>query len=227
MVGESACTLLALDAPDLLKSVGVAASIIGTISAALTVVATRTVPWIRAKRGARLVKNSLTGQLYTPEGVNRSLRYYVSPDCQDLDPAGGEEPRLVLGVRQKLFDLLDRALGSGTEYRYIILLADSGMGKTSALLNYHVRHLRKLRKPFNLAVIPLGIPDADERIAAIEDKPETVLFLDALDEDTQAIVDHVERLRLLMRRLGTSSGSSSAVALSSLLKRRRYQAGQA
>jgi hypothetical protein len=199
MLGESPYRLLLLEAPELLKSISVATSIIAAVFGVLTVVATRTVPWIRAKRGARLVKNSLTGQLYTPEGVNRSLRYYLSPDCQDLDPAGGEEPRLVLGVRQKLFDLLDRALGSGTEYRYIILLADSGMGKTSALLNYYVRHLRRLRKLFKLAVIPLGIPDADERIVAIEDKPGTVLFLDALDEDTQAIVDHVERLRLLIQ----------------------------
>jgi hypothetical protein len=93
---------------------------------------------------------------------------------------------------------LDHALSENTEFGYIILLADSGMGKTSSLLNYYVRHLRGFHKPFKLVVIPLGIPNADDQIAGIEDKPGTVLFLDALDEDTQGTVDHVERIRLLL-----------------------------
>jgi hypothetical protein len=45
----------------------------------------------------------------------------------------------------------------------------------------------------------LGAPDADDRIAAVEEKERTILLLDALDEDTQAIVDHIERLRILIR----------------------------
>ncbi|MBC6951009.1 hypothetical protein DWB58_24030 [candidate division KSB1 bacterium] len=77
----------------------------------------------------------------------------------------------------------------------MILLADSGMGKTSFLLNYYARHLRQRRKKFDLALVPLGIPDADARIKEIANKNNTVLFLDALDEDTLAIVDHVARLR--------------------------------
>ena len=47
--------------------------------------------------------------------------------------------------------------------------------------------------------MPLGIPDADKRIADIPDKKNTVLFLDALDEDTLAIVDHAARLRDLLK----------------------------
>lgn len=47
-------------------------------------------------------------------------------------------------------------------------------------------------------MVPLGIPDADERIKKIENKAKTSLFLDALDEDTRAMVDHIERIRLLI-----------------------------
>jgi hypothetical protein len=93
-----------------------------------------------------------------------------------------------------LFSAVDRLLNGPTESKYLILLADSGMGKTSFLLNYFARYLRRWRKPFYLQVIPTGIKDADSRIRKIKNKPDTVLFLDALDEDTLAIVDHRQRL---------------------------------
>jgi hypothetical protein len=101
-------------------------------------------------------------------------------------------------VNQKLFEKLDEVLGTESEYRYIILLADSGMGKSSALINYCARHLRKIKKTYKIALIPLGVAEADQRIKEIDDKKNTVLFLDALDEDVLAIADHIERLRLLV-----------------------------
>lgn len=173
-------------------------SIFGTLVTIATTLSTKTVPWFAAKLKSRSVAKRL-GPEFTVAGIHRSIRYYVRALCQDLDPAGGEEPRLVFGVQQKLFEALDKVLTHPTEYNFVILLADSGMGKTSALINYYARHLRRFRKPFNLCLIPLGIPDADERIAAIKDRAGTVLFLDALDEDTLAIVDHVERLRTLLQ----------------------------
>jgi hypothetical protein len=59
--------------------------------------------------------------------------------------------------------------------------------------------VKRVRKPYQIALIPLGIPDADQRISAVTDKPNTVLFLDALDEDTLAIVDHAERVRMILQ----------------------------
>jgi hypothetical protein len=47
-------------------------------------------------------------------------------------------------------------------------------------------------------VVPLGIPDADEYVAKIPDQQNTVIFLDAFDEDTKAIKDHRQRLLELM-----------------------------
>jgi hypothetical protein len=103
-----------------------------------------------------------------------------------------------VGVRAKLFDVLDNALSHTTQDRYFILLADSGMGKTSALLNYYVRHTRRWKQRYNLALIPLGIHDVDKRIASIENKGNTVLLLDALDEDPLARVNYAQRLQLLL-----------------------------
>jgi hypothetical protein len=168
----------------------------------ITVLVTRTWPWLKAKIDSRSVEKHAGAELYPAVNVERTIRYYVRPKCQDIDPSGGEEPRLVYGVKQDLFNALDDALNHPTEYRYLMLLADSGMGKTSAMINYYVRHIRswrRWRRKYNLVIIPLGIPDADERIAAVENKSETIIFLDALDEDTLAIVDYVERLRLLIK----------------------------
>ncbi|ETR67688.1 MAG: hypothetical protein OMM_11322, partial [Candidatus Magnetoglobus multicellularis str. Araruama] len=83
--------------------------------------------------------------------------------------------------------------------RYLLILADSGMGKTSFFLNYYARNLKRAKgKQSQIAIIPLSIKDPDTYIEKIENKSETILFLDAFDEDTLAIVDHRERIRELM-----------------------------
>lgn len=93
-------------------------------------------------------------------------------------------------------------LENSEENRYLILLADSGMGKTSALMNYYLRNAHRLRRKFHIKVIPLGIKNPDEHISRIEKKRDTVLFLDAFDEDVRAILDHRERLRIILSLTG-------------------------
>lgn len=182
---------------DLLPIVQIS-SIAGTVLTIATTIITRTAPWLRSKITSHRASRRL-GTILTQGQIERTIRYYVEPMCQDVDPAGAEEPRLVFGVRQPLFKALDAVLSHPAEFRYIFLLADSGMGKSSALINYYVRNLRRLHSPVQLELVPLGTPNVDERIAAIADKQNKVLFLDAFDEDTLAIVDHTERLRDLIR----------------------------
>jgi len=158
---------------------------------------TKVLPWWRTRRDRRSLAKHCS-EYYTSGVIERSTQFYIEPLCQDLDPAGSEEPRRVAFIpKVNLFKVIDDLLGQQSEHRYLILLADSGMGKTSFLLNYYARHLRK-RRQFEIALVPLGIPDADARIQQITNKRNTVLFLDALDEDTLAIVDHKERLRHLL-----------------------------
>ncbi|HXF41870.1 MAG TPA: hypothetical protein VN687_19285, partial [Blastocatellia bacterium] len=185
---------------DSLKSLAQIVAILGGVAAIVVILLTRTWPWLKAKLDRRSIQRRIGAEAFTPANIEQSLRYYVTPFCQNIDPAGGEEPRAHLSVKQNLFEALDDALSRQTEYRYLILLADSGMGKTSALLSYYARHIRRLRRKarFHLAVIPLGIPNADELIGAVENKRDTVLFLDALDEDTLANVDHIVRVRDLL-----------------------------
>jgi hypothetical protein len=116
-----------------------------------------------------------------------------------VDPAQEAEIRQVVATEETLFAAVDKHLAKDNPHRHLLLLADSGMGKSSFVLNYYARTQRLSKnKRQRLAVVPLGIPDADEYIAKIPDQQNTVIFLDAFDEDTKAIKDHRQRLLELM-----------------------------
>ena len=137
---------------------------------------------------------------YDEETIKQSTKYYISPKCSNIDPAQEEEIRQALmATRESLFDKIDYFLDHDSSKRHLLILADSGTGKTSFVLNYYAYNLRRSgNKSQNLFLVPLGLKDADIQISEYENKNETVIFLDALDEDTKAIEDHRTRIRYLM-----------------------------
>lgn len=123
---------------------------------------------------------------------------YLIPYCSNVDPSDREDLRNTVAVREQVLDALDRELRA-EDKRHILVLADSGMGKTTLLLNLVAREQR--RKPGlrrRLALVPLGEAGALERVNAIPHKRETVLLLDAFDEDPRAIEDAALRMEALM-----------------------------
>jgi hypothetical protein len=175
---------------------------IGTIAAAVGAIAT-TRKWLIQKYYDYLdhknLQKRIGAELYTKAEISRATRFYVEPDCQSIDPSGSEDFRKTYAIRQKAFEALDQLVSASTEYRYTILLGDSGMGKTTLLLNYYARNYRKKHKALNIRLVPLGYKDADGVIAETSDRSNTVLFLDAFDEDTKAIENHRQRLAELLK----------------------------
>lgn len=157
------------------------------------------VRWRERQRRYKL-ERSLNSADYTVQDIERAVTYYVAPECQVVDPSGSEDFRRVYPVRQNLFEVVDDLLNKQTVNRFSLLLADTGMGKTSFLLNYYARHWQdnRRRNRFSITLIPLGTGGALAKIAAVPNKAETVLFLDALDEDTLALADHKQRFRALV-----------------------------
>ena len=154
---------------------------------------------IRAWRVRRLLEREFGADLYLAESIQRSTRYYIQPDCSSVDPADEADLRGLVTSREDLFSVVDRFLTRESSHRHLILLADSGMGKSSFVLNYYAANrLRSRTKRFRLAVVPLGHPDTSEYIKKIELKRETVLLLDAFDEDPAAITNYHARLDELM-----------------------------
>jgi hypothetical protein len=172
--------------------------IIGLVSSFVTIFTLFRKPlgWVLARRLNKLyIRKSIIPGVRIPEDFENSSRYFIPPMCQDVDPFAEEDYRAVRAVKQPLFEVLDEALRHTGHNKHIILLADSGMGKTTALLNYCLRHYRRLRRrDFNLKFVPLSDHKADSLIDSIEDKGNTVLVLDALDEDERAVSDHAQRL---------------------------------
>lgn len=134
--------------------------------------------------------------------IEASMRWYIRPDCCNIDPAAEVELRHALfAVRSDLFEAMEHFLTSDdVPNRHLFLLADSGIGKTSFLLNYfaYSERLRAIKRAPPIAMVALNVPGSDERIREVKDKDRHVLFLDAFDEDTKAIADHHQRIRDLM-----------------------------
>jgi hypothetical protein len=84
------------------------------------------------------------GNAYTNQEIKESLWYYIEPFVQTDDPSKGNEPSATVNIKNKLFTVLDEIFSEESAYRYAVLLADAGMGKTSALMSYTARHTRAL-----------------------------------------------------------------------------------
>jgi len=86
---------------------------------------------IRAWRVRRLLEREFGADLYLAESIQRSTRYYIQPDCSSVDPADEADLRGLVTSREDLFSVVDRFLTRESSHRHLILLADSGMGKSS------------------------------------------------------------------------------------------------
>ena len=116
---------------------------------------------IRSWHSRQTLRQRLGAESYDAEDLINATSLYIEPDAQNLDPSGGEDFRFMLGVREPLFSVIDRYLGTPGKHKYIILLADSGMGKTSFALNYYARHWRHAKGSYHLVLVPLNRQSAD------------------------------------------------------------------
>ena len=150
----------------------------------------------------RIFKNNAETALFDSEDIKRSTHCYIEPNCSNVDPSREAEPRHLIIIENNIFDAVDKYLSTETPeknaYHHILILADSGMGKTSFVLNYYVKNKKKKHHQHTIYIVPLGKPNADEFIKNVPNKKEVIIFLDALDEDQQAIQDYHKRIGELM-----------------------------
>jgi hypothetical protein len=110
---------------------------------AVTGVGTRLVKWLivryHAWRYETILGKSTKG--FEPGVINRATRWYIIPRCQRTDPNATEDSSPPAKT-EKLYGTIDRMLADPANNKFIFLLADSGMGKTSFLLNYSAYHNR-------------------------------------------------------------------------------------
>lgn len=136
--------------------------------------------------------------MYTRDDILGATKFFIEPDCQSVDPSNGDDLRRAYSTREPSFTALRSLFQSEGNEKYTLILGDSGMGKTTLLLNYYARHYRKARPPFGLAIVHLGRNEADRTIESLRDRSNTILLLDAFDEDMLAIENHRNRLHSLL-----------------------------
>lgn len=156
---------------------------------------------IRAFFSSRRLEKKLSQGPFDNGTISRAIKYYVRPMCSNADPSVEEEPlQAISKVREPLFKFLDRYLShSDGRRKYLLLLADSGMGKTSFFINYFHYRNRYLSRRKNVCLVSLAQSDCMQHISRIDRKESIDLFLDALDEDVAAYGRVVERITELLK----------------------------
>ncbi|HRX72040.1 MAG TPA: SUMF1/EgtB/PvdO family nonheme iron enzyme [Candidatus Competibacteraceae bacterium] len=124
-------------------------------------------------------------------------RFYVEPKCQHHNPADYHEDEASISyVKTPIFttinDFLNREVAIRDGRTQLFILADAGMGKTSLLVMLKLTHLLAFWPPgYDCLLLKLG-SDTLEVVRQHPNKANTVLLLDALDEDPTAW-GHIEQ----------------------------------
>lgn len=145
---------------------------------------------------------------YSENEIKNAVKNYVETNCQSVSSTISNEPNQTFAFvpKEKILPFfIDKAFkNSSGDFKYFIILADSGMGKTTFLINLVLTFNKKNRKLINyfswtknqMLLIPLADKDALDIISDkdINEKRKTILLLDAFDEDTNAVINYRKRM---------------------------------
>ena len=102
---------------------------------------------------------------YTEDEIKNAVRFYIEPDCSQMDPAGESDIRQAVLLRDKLFKNVNKFIDSGVVDKHLLVLADSGMGKTAFTLQYYWQNRKaSWNNKKRIAIIPLGRKNAIDAI---------------------------------------------------------------
>jgi hypothetical protein len=131
--------------------------------------------------------------------VDRATRHFISTKFQNVSPSEDDEPgqRYIASAKEELIPLLMKKGFSKGQHFYMIL-GETGMGKTTFLINLYLKLKKKNRffkaLPYDAELFAFGDPDSLSRMRAIADKRKTIVLLDAFDEDVPALRNYKQRL---------------------------------
>ncbi|GEM_PF-2555971 len=174
--------------------------LIGIIAAAISLLAAIN-KYKVSKKKKILLDNKLSSQFVAQFGkgeLTRHLLSYVIPHCSPSDPANKEGEEYLAEIRESIFDYIDRTItSSGKSYQ--LLLADTGMGKTTFCLNY-LAYAKNKFPELNFALVSLASKSSDSHISSVPSKADTVLIADAFDEDPNGWGRGRDRLSELLEK---------------------------
>jgi uncharacterized protein YjbI with pentapeptide repeats len=116
-------------------------------------------------------------------------QFYIQPNCQQVNPADELEDETISSIRAGVFETVNeffrREIHTRDGASQMFILADAGMGKTSLMMMLKLSHLMAFwPKNYQCELLKLGESTLSD-IKKIENKTQTILLLDSLDEDNQ------------------------------------------
>lgn len=155
-----------------------------------------------------LLQKKLRKQLapfYSRNDIKKATEFYVATQCQNIAPSKEHEPghTHAFATKESLIPFfMDKVFQNKSQTdRFFIIMADSGMGKTTFMINLYASYVKK-NGTENIELIPLGYPDALREIDKVQasKRKDTILLLDAFDEDNHAIEDYKSRLKTILQK---------------------------
>ena len=123
-------------------------------------------------------------------------KYFISSHFTTTPPNNLDDPLEVERVEssKKLIDhLVERVfVEENTTNRYFCILAGAGMGKTTFAVNLVIAYINRYKQktlPFEIKLVSLARRDFAEVLQQVDAPKETILILDALDENADASND--------------------------------------
>lgn len=147
---------------------------------------------------------------FTPSDIKEASNFFIATKYQNLSPSEDEVfgRRYIASAKSKLIPLfLNNVFPFGkSDNKYYLILGDSGMGKTTFLINLYIKYKNKFNlfykiTPYNIKLIPIWHQDASEYIAKIVDPENTILLLDAFDENVAAQEDYFRTIKNLLLKV--------------------------
>ena len=129
---------------------------------------------------------------YNEYSVKRATKYFISTNGQNISPTKEEEPAIGIKfiTREKLIPFFINNVFQGKKEsdKFYLILADSGMGKTTFLINLYIKYnsIFNFTSKYNIKMLPFGEKNIIQRIKDIaynqDNAKNTILLLDAFDE---------------------------------------------
>jgi hypothetical protein len=157
-------------------------------------------------RNKRVLNEDLAPH-FSYNDVLRARKYYIPTKHQSVAPSIDDElgGKYITSPKEELIPVFIKKVFTRNHVgnKFYLILADSGMGKTTFMINLYVKYKNKLKWPFSkpgfdIKLFPLGAKDVLEKIKSVGNKSETILLLDAFDEDVLAIADYHNRMKQLL-----------------------------
>jgi hypothetical protein len=169
------------------------------ISILLTALLTYGLVWIIKKLAIRIKNQKQSVKNLNPQfdykSIKQASRYYIATQYQNASPTRQEEPSNthLFVARNKLIPFFIKTAFNAKldSERFYLILADSGMGKTTFMINLYLNYhsFRNHYRYSNLVLLRFSHPDTMRRVNEIplDEARNTILLMDALDEDPAII----------------------------------------